>query len=111
MEASVRAYLRAFRTWDVEGMVTHDHQFHQQMINAAGNPVIAEIYAQISPRILHYRHFLFTKVSRERTEKIMTGSGRQLRAAYEAIRIGFGGAARERIERDIAGMRDILEQW
>ncbi len=111
MEASMKDYFRACRAWDVEGMVACDHRFHQEMINAAKNPVIAEIYAQISPRILHYRHFLFTQVARETAAPIMENSGRQLRAAYDAIRLGFGGMARERIERDIAGMLDIVGHW
>ena len=112
MEASVRDYLRSCKEWDVNAMVEHDHRFHQEeMINAANNPVIAEIYAQISPRILHYRHFLFTQVPQEALVPIMTKSGRQLRAAYDAIRLGFAGMARERIERDIAGMLDIVGHW
>lgn len=111
LEASMKDYLRACRAWDVGKMVACDHRFHQEMINAAKNPVIAEIYAQISPRILHYRHFLFTQVPREQAAPIMAGSGRQLRAAFDAIRLGFGGMARERVERDIAGMLDIVGLW
>ncbi len=111
MEASMKDYLRACRAWDVNAMVKCDHRFHQEMINAAKNPVIAEIYAQISPRILHYRHFLFTQVPREAVAPIMENSGKQLRSAYDAIRMGFGGMARERIERDIAGMLDIVGHW
>ncbi|MBQ3261595.1 MAG: GntR family transcriptional regulator [Oscillospiraceae bacterium] len=111
MEASMKDYLRACREWNVGGMVDSDHRFHQEMINAAQNTVIAEIYAQISPRILHYRHFLFTQVPKETVAPIMAGSGKQLRAACDAIRLGFGGMARERIERDIAGMLDIVGHW
>ena len=111
MEASIQVYLRACKVWDVGKMVDSDHRFHQEMINAAKNPVIAEIYGQISPRILHYRHFLFTQVPRETVAPIMASSGKQLRAAYDAIRLGFAGMAKERIERDIAGMLDIVGHW
>lgn len=111
MEASMKDYLRACEEWDIGKIVDSDHRFHQEMINAAQNAAIAEIYAQLSPRILHYRHFLFTQVPKETVAPIMTGSGRQLRAAFDAIRLGFGGMARERIERDIAGMLDIVGHW
>lgn len=111
MEASMKDYLRACEAWDIGKMVNSDHRFHQEMINAAHNAAIAEIYAQLSPRILHYRHFLFTQVPKETVAPIMTGSGKQLRAAFDAIRLGFGGMARERIERDIAGMLDIVSHW
>lgn len=111
MEKSVKAYLRACEAWDVDAMVESDHRFHQELINAAKNPVIAEIYAEFSPRILHYRHFLFTQISRELLQPIMSGSGKQLRAALDAIRLGFGGMARERVERDISGMLDVLGHW
>ena len=111
MEASMKDYLRACKAWDIGKMVDSDHRFHQEMINAAKNPAIAEIYAQISPRILHYRHFLFSQVPKETVAPIMANSGKQLRAAYDAIRLGFGGMAKERIERDIAGMLDIVGHW
>lgn len=111
MEASIKGYLRACQAWDVGKMVDCDHRFHQEMINTAKNTVIAEIYSQISPRILHYRHFLFTQVPRETVAPIMVGSGKQLHAAYDAIRLGFAGMARERIEHDIAGMLDIVGHW
>ncbi len=111
MEASIKGYLRACQAWDVGKMVDCDHRFHQEMINTAKNTVIAEIYSQISPRILHYRHFLFAQIPRETVAPIMAGSGKQLRAAYDAIRLGFAGMARERIERDIAGMLDIAGHW
>lgn len=111
MEASMKDYLRACEAWDIGKMVDSDHRFHQEMINAAQNAAIAEIYAQLSPRILHYRHFLFTQVPKEDVAPIMAGSGKQLRAAYDAICLGFGGMARERIERDIAGMLDIVSHW
>lgn len=111
MEASIKDYFRACKAWNVGKMVDCDHRFHQEMINTAKNTVIAEIYSQISPRILHYRHFLFTKVPRETVAPIMVGSGKQLRAAYDAIRLGFAGMARECIERDISGMLNILGHW
>lgn len=111
MQRSVEQYQRACSAWDIGKMVAFDHHFHQEMINAARNPVIAEIYAQISPRILHYRHFLFTQIPRETLSPIMARSGKQLQAAYDAIRLGFGGMARERVERDIAGMLDIVGHW
>ena len=111
MEASIKDYLRACRAWDVSVMAESDHRFHQELINAAQNPVIAEIYAQISPRILHYRHFLFTQIPRETLQPIMANSGRQLRAAFDAVRLGFGGMARERVERDISGMLDVVGHW
>ena len=111
METSVKDYLQACKEWNIGKMVDSDHRFHQELINAAQNAAIAEIYAQISPRILHYRHFLFTQIPKETVAPIMAGSGRQLRAAFDAIRLGFGGMARERIERDIAGMLDIVGHW
>ena len=78
MEASVKDYLCSCKERDIGKMVDSDHRFHQEMINAAQNPAIAEIYAQISPRILHDRHYLFTQIPRETVAPIMADSGRQL---------------------------------
>lgn len=104
-------YSLACRQWDIDAMVENDHKFHQMIVDASANPVLKELYRQISPRILHYRYYLFRKSSREAIEAIMTCSVRHHASVRNALRLGFGDVARAQIEKDISGMTDIIGTW
>lgn len=111
MEKSLNGYITACRAWQIPAMVENDHAFHQEIIDASCNQVISDIYRQISPRVLHYRYFLFNQATKEILAPIMANSAKQHQAVFNAIRLGFGTVAKERIERDISGMLDIVGNW
>ncbi len=104
-------YESACAAWDTDAMVESDHAFHQMIVDAACNPYLADVYRQISPRVLHYRYFLFSRMERESVGQTMEGSVRHHRSVCNAIRLGFGSLAREQLERDISGMADIAGTW
>ncbi len=104
-------YEVACAAWDTDAMVENDHAFHQLIVDAAGNPYLSDLYRQISPRVLHYRYFLFRRMDREDVGQTLEGSVRHHRSVMHAVRLGFGGLAREQLERDISGMMDIAGTW
>lgn len=101
----------ACTTWDVDAIVRHDHAFHQAMIDAAHNQFLSDIYKSLEPRVLHYRHFLFSQKGKTLIAPIMQDSLRHHQAIYHAVKLGFSAVAKERMERDIAGMMDIVNTW
>lgn len=104
-------YEAACTAWDTDAMVENDHAFHQLIVDAAGNPYLSDLYRQISPRVLHYRYFLFRRMDREDVGQTLEGSVQHHRSVMHAVRLGFGGLAREQLERDISGMMDIAGTW
>ena len=111
LSALQNTYAAACSDWDTNKLVEADQAFHQSIVDAANNPFLSEIYAQLSPRVLHYRHFLFSRMKRECLEPIMKVSVRHHESVLNAIRLGLGSLAREQLERDIAGMSDIIGNW
>ncbi|MBQ3272745.1 MAG: GntR family transcriptional regulator [Solobacterium sp.] len=104
-------YSRSCREWNIDAMIDSDHRFHQTIVDASANPVLKEIYRQISPRVLHYRSYLFRRSGREVLEPVMSGSVRHHASVKNALRLGFGEVARTQIEKDIYGMTDIIGSW
>ena len=105
------AFLKAYRTWDIDNMVANDHQFHQSIVTASHNSILADLYARISPRVLHYRHYLFHRAEKQVLRPIMGSSLRHHQAACNAIKLGFPTIARECMEKDISGMPEIMSNW
>lgn len=101
----------AYAAWNVGEMVVTDHAFHQTIIDSACNPFIAELYRQITPRIVHYRNFLYNKTPKEQLLVVMGASVRIHRSVYSAVKLGFAAEARECMARDIAGMGSIIGLW
>lgn len=101
----------AYDAWNVGEMVVADHAFHQTIIESACNPFITELYRQITPRIVHYRNFLYNKTPKEQLLLVMGASVRIHRSIYSAVKMGFAVEARECMARDIAGMGSIIGLW
>ena len=104
-------YGAACSAWEPDRIMESDHAFHQAIVDAARNPFLTDIYCQISPRVLHYRYFLFRQTRRELLEPVMGTSVRHHQSVFNAINSGFGSVAREQLERDISGMVDIVGSW
>lgn len=104
-------YGAACSAWEPDEIVESDHAFHQEIVDAAHNPILTDIYRQISPRVLHYRYFLFRQTPCELLKPIMGISVRHHQSVWNAICSGFGSVAREQLERDISGMMDIVGSW
>ena len=111
LEEHMKAFLHAFDVWDVEKMVLADHAFHRAIMDAAVNPYIVDLYLRITPRIIHYRNFLYSKIPKEQLAPLMGASVRIHQSIYHAIRLGFANEARECMQRDIAGMSNIIGLW
>lgn len=111
LKESLKAYVQSYRDWNINSMVESDHHFHKLVIDAAHNDLLRDMYDMISPRVLHYRYFLFHKTDEKLLRPIMGGSVRHHQALWNAIEMGFSGAAKECMEKDIAGMVDIMGYW
>lgn len=111
LEECMRGYQNACKNWNIEEIIMNDHAFHQMIIDSSHNPFIADVYHKLEPRVLHYRHFLFEQAAKERVSPIMEVSVRNHLAIYHAIKLGFSSVAKERMERDISGMVDIVKNW
>ncbi len=111
LENHTRAFSRAFEAWDVREMVIADNAFHQTIIDAACNRFLFELYRQLAPRIIHYRNFLYSKTPKEQLVPLMGASVRIHRSIYNAIKLGFANEAKACMERDIAGMTNIIGLW
>ena len=105
------AYAAACAAWKPEEIIESDHAFHQAAVDAAHNPYLADAYRQLSPRVLHYRYFMFRRSDREQLQPLMENSVRRHRAVYNAIDLGFGSLAREMLEKDVSGMVDVVGDW
>ena len=46
-------YSNACMIWDVDSIIESDHVFHQLIVDASCNPILKDIYRQISPGALH----------------------------------------------------------
>lgn len=104
-------YVSACCSWEPDGIIENDHAFHQTIVDAAHNPFLTGSYHQISPRVLHYRFFLFRQTKRDLLEPIIGISVRHSQSVFNAIRLGFNDIARDQLERDISGMMDIVGGW
>ncbi len=104
-------YAAACSAWDPDEIVDSDHAFHQIIVDAAHNPYLSEVYRQFSPRVLHYRYFLFRQKKQDLLSPIMARSVRHHASVLHAIQLGLSGPAREQLERDISGMLDIVGSW
>ena len=111
LKSQLDRYAASCSAWKPDEIVESDHAFHQEIVDAAGNPLFRTVYAQFSPRVLHYRYFLFRQTPRELLEPIMAQSVRHHQSVYDAIRLGFSDTARKQLERDISGMTDIIGCW
>lgn len=97
--------------WDIDSIIESDHRFHQLIVDASCNPILKDIYRQISPRALHYRYYLFRKSGRDTLELIMKLSVRHHQSVKNAVKLGFSDTAQKQIEKDIYGMTDIIGSW
>ncbi len=104
-------YHNALAEWDIDAIIESDHGFHQLIVDASCNPILNDIYRQISPRVLHYRYYLFRKSGRDTLEPIMKLSVRHHQSVMNAVRLGFSDMAQKQLERDIYGMTDIIGSW
>lgn len=104
-------YSKACDVWDVDSIIESDHGFHQLIVDSSDNPILKDIYRQISPRVLHYCYYLFRKSGRDTLEPIMKLSVRHHQSVKNAVRLGFSDTAQKQIERDIYGMTDIIGSW
>jgi DNA-binding GntR family transcriptional regulator len=111
LEEHMKDFSCAFDDWNIKAMVTADSAFHQIIVDAADNRFIADLYRQLTPRITHYRNFLYNKAPKEQLMPLMGGSVRIHRAVCNAVRLGFADEARNCMERDIAGMSSIIGLW
>ncbi|MBR2707788.1 MAG: GntR family transcriptional regulator [Mogibacterium sp.] len=104
-------YRNACDLWDPDAIIESDHSFHQLIVDASENPVLTDIYRQISPRVLHYRYYMFRKTGQETLRPVILLSVRIHQSVINAIRMGFSDTAQKQIERDIYGMTDIFGSW
>ena len=104
-------YRNACVVWDIDSIIESDHRFHQLIVDASCNPILKDIYRQISPRALHYRYYLFRKSGRDTLEPIMKLSVRHHQSVKNAVKLGFSDTAQKQIEKDIYGMTDIIGSW
>lgn len=111
MNDCMAAYLKAYKAWDIDGMVESDHRFHQIIVAAAHNTVLTDLYTRLSLRVLHYRHYLFHRAEEQILRPIMGASVRNHQAVCNAVNLGFSSMARECMEKDICGMPDIMDSW
>ena len=111
LEKHMNGLAAAYAAWNVSEMVVADHAFHQTIIESACNPFITELYRQITPRIVHYRNFLYNKTPKDQLLLVMGASVRIHRSIYNAVKLGFAAEARECMTRDIAGMGSIIGLW
>ena len=111
LENHMKAFSRAFDAWSVCEMVMADNAFHQTIIDAACNLFLSVLYRQLAPRVIHYRNFLYNQTVKEDLIPLMGASVRIHRSIYNAIKQGFANEAKVRMERDIAGMSNIIGLW
>ncbi len=111
IDTCMAAFLKSYKSWAIDGMVESDHRFHQAIVEAAHNAVLAELYSRLSPRVLHYRHYLFHQAEEQALRPIMGASVRNHQSVCNAIKLGFPAVARECMEKDISGMPDIISSW
>ena len=107
----MKGFQSACSQWDVDAIILNDHAFHQTMIDSAQNRFLMDTYRSLEPRVLHYRYFLFSQKAKESIFPIIQESLRHHQAIYHAVEFGFSTVAKERMERDIAGMVDIVKTW
>ncbi len=111
LETHMQAFSRAFDAWDVQEMVLADNAFHQTILDASCNRFLVDLYRQLAPRIIHYRHFLYNKTPKAQLIPLMQTSVRIHRSLCHAVRLGFANEAKACMERDIAGMTNIIGLW
>ena len=111
LREQTEAFSGAFEAWNVREMVKADNAFHQTVIDAACNVFLSEIYRQLVPRVIHYRNFLYSNTPKEQLVPRMGASARIHRAIYNAVKLGFASEAKACMEREIAGMTNIIGLW
>lgn len=111
IKSSLNAYIEAYKAWNIGSIVDSDHRFHQLVVAASHNELLSELYDHIAPRVLHYRFYLFHQAEESVLRPIMGISVRHHQAVYHALDMGFSGAAKECMEKDISGMVDIMSNW
>ena len=111
LAAHMQAFSRAFDAWNIREMVLADNAFHQTILDASCNRFLADLYRQLAPRIIHYRHFLYNKTPKAQLIPLMRTSVRIHRSIYHAVQLGFANEAQACMERDIAGMTNIIGLW
>lgn len=111
LEATREKTAEATRTWNIEGMIQFDHQFHRIIVKGSKNRFFIDMYNKLLPRILHYRHFVFYQVSDEVLAAAVRIQNRQHETIAQAIQSGFGYEARDRVMRDISDMGRLIDNW
>ena len=111
LDALSEDYRNACNVWDEDAIIESDHSFHQLIVDSSCNPILKDIYRQISPRVLHYRYYMFRKTGQETLKPVILLSVRIHQSVKNAIRLGFSDTAQKQIERDIYGMTDIFGSW
>lgn len=111
LKTHMEAMSRAFDAWDVREMVSTDSAFHQTIVDAAGNAFLSALYRQLVPRVTHYRNYLYGRLPKDEIAPLMGASVRIHRSVYHAVRLGFANEARSCMERDVAGMTDMIGVW
>ncbi len=111
LENHMKTFSHAFDAWNVREMVVADNAFHQTIIDAACNRFLSDLYRQLAPRVIHYRNFLYSKTPKEQLVPLMGTSVRIHRSIYNAVKLGFANEAKACMERDIAGMANIIGLW
>ena len=104
-------YRNACDVWNIDSIIESDHSFHQLIVDASCNPILKDIYRKISPRVLHYRYYMFRKTGKDTLEPVIKLSVRIHHSVKNAIRLGFSETAQKQIERDVYGMTDIFGSW
>lgn len=105
------SFADAFTHWDIPKMVFADNAFHQTIVDAACNRFFSELYQQLVPRVLHYRNFLYNHTPKEQLAPLMKTSVRIHQSVYHAVKLGFADEAKACMERDTAGMSNIIGIW
>ncbi len=107
----MKRYAAACCEWETEKIVEYDHSFHQAVVDASDNPILADIYRQLSPRVLHYRHYMFSRAGKNELKPVLKNSVRLHQSVFNAIQSGYGDIAQKQLERDVAGMMDVIGGW
>ena len=83
----------------------HDDQFHQIIIDAAGNPYISEMYRSIRSRLLRYRYYLFMQ---RRGWVLQEFTTVHHKAIYNALRSYSSSAASIEVQEDARRMLTVI---
>lgn len=98
-------------TPDLKGFEQCDHDFHQTIVNACGNPYIIEMYNTIDYRVLRYRYNLRHRIPIEQLQGIIQKSSKSHWTLIFLLEKGLSMLVRDEIETHLDVMRDIFAKW